>query len=167
MLAPRTDAHLRSVQPCHREPLLRALQLSETSKILDIGCGDGRVLIWAAQHVPGCSALGYEIDEERANQAQGLVRDAGLDSQVTIKCGNALEAPLEGVTHAFLFLTTRGMRKVLPMLQDAKTRVRVISMWFKFDNVAPVETLKLDDERGMRHPLYVYEIGGEGGGVSV
>ena len=164
MLAPRTDAHLRSVQPCHRAGLMDALAMQEDDRLLDIGCGDGRVLVWAAQDVHGVTCVGYEIDEARVKGAQDDVRNAGLESRVDVRHGNALEAGLDGVSHVFLFLTTRGMRKVLPMLQAAQQNLRVVSMWFKFDNVAPDETRKLDDERGMRHPLYIYTLGGSGSG---
>lgn len=55
---------------------------------VDIGCGDGRVLIAAVQKW-GCHGLGIEIDPKQAALARRCVEAAGLSHKITIREGDA------------------------------------------------------------------------------
>lgn len=50
---------------------------------VDIGCGDGRVLI-AAVRKWGCRGVGYEIDPEQAALARACIEAAGLSDKITV-----------------------------------------------------------------------------------
>lgn len=55
---------------------------------VDIGCGDGRVLIAAVQKW-GCNGLGIELDVNQAELARRCVEAAGLSSKIKIVEGDA------------------------------------------------------------------------------
>ena len=50
------------------EELLGGLDLTESDHLLDVGCGQGRVLAYAARCLP-CRATGVELDSELASVA--------------------------------------------------------------------------------------------------
>ncbi|MFP6683279.1 MAG: hypothetical protein VB934_01140 [Polyangiaceae bacterium] len=72
---------------CRR--LFHALQLGEDDLFVDLGCGDGRVLLYGAA-VTSAQFRGIELVTERAHAAQTRVRKLAFD-RVTIVEGNVLE----------------------------------------------------------------------------
>ena len=57
---------------------------SPTDVFVDIGCGDGRVMIWAAQQVPGMRCVGLEINAELVADTKAAVAAAGLQASVQV-----------------------------------------------------------------------------------
>lgn len=103
---------------------IRALDLTPTDTLADLGCGDGRVLI-AAVRASGCRGIGVEIDPHKAEQARKAVDRAGLTAQITIVTGDACEFDLttNGVTVVFVYLWEDLLKKLSPKLST----VRVVS----------------------------------------
>lgn len=112
---PRPPA-LRPSRLRPREPFLHLIFLQDT--LLDVGCGDARVLRRAVERF-GCRGVGVEIDEPRAAAASEAVAAAGLADRITIRCGNALDDELPACTAVFLYLIERGLRRIVPLLQRA------------------------------------------------
>lgn len=94
------------------EPLLRFAGVDEDDLVIDIGCGDGRVLIGAAQSF-GCRARGYEIDPELVRQARDAVASAGLDDRIEIIEGDATEASHVDADVVFAFLPPEAVSAIL------------------------------------------------------
>lgn len=117
-LASRDHADLEPflVTPTTLVPaVLDAAGVGPDDRVLDLGCGDGRILIVAAQRF-GCRALGIEQSPERAAEAVAAVEHHGLGDLVEVVEGDGLDADLAGVTVAMLFLPTVVVRRVLPAL---------------------------------------------------
>ena len=85
------------------DPLFALAQLGADDMLLDIGCGDGRLAIAAAQEV-GCRAVGVEHDADLAARARNAATANGVADRVTIQHGDARHADLSTVTVAFMFL---------------------------------------------------------------
>ena len=97
-------------------PLLEAADVGEGDVLLDVGCGDGRIVIEAARQ-RGCRAIGVERSRALAASASANVSAAGLSGRVTIAHGDGLEVPLDDVTVVMLFLPMRVAAGVVPVLQ--------------------------------------------------
>jgi cyclopropane-fatty-acyl-phospholipid synthase len=74
---------LEQAQQQKYEHICRKLQLKEGETLLDIGCGWGGMLIYAARHY-GTKGVGYTLSREQAEYARQLVRDLGLQRSVEI-----------------------------------------------------------------------------------
>lgn len=152
-------------------------RLQPSDKIIDIGCGDGRVLLqWAAspQVTRGVSLVGVDIDEERiqsANAALNAARQEGtIDddaAELTFLCANALEAwdkVCLGATIFFLYLIPRGLRRIQPLLlkhvQDTGQSIRVLTYMAPLPGCSAQEVVKVSvpHQPGATWPLYYYEI---------
>lgn len=85
------------------DPLFALAELTEDDTLLDVGCGDGRLAIAAAERL-GCRAVGVELDADLVDRARRAARQAGVENLVAIEHGDARAADLSTVTVAFMFL---------------------------------------------------------------
>jgi cyclopropane-fatty-acyl-phospholipid synthase len=74
---------LEAAQQQKYEHICRKLQLREGETLLDIGCGWGGMLIYAAKHY-GTKGVGYTLSREQAEYARRLIREIGLEASVEI-----------------------------------------------------------------------------------
>lgn len=105
--------------------VLRAAGVGPGSRVLDLGCGRGRVLL-AARYL-GAEAVGVELVESHVALTRPLLAAIGAD----VRAGDAEEPPLEGVTHVFAAWTcfSAGTRaRIERALEKAPAGLRVIAL---------------------------------------
>jgi amino acid adenylation domain-containing protein len=83
--------------------------------VLDVGCGDGRVLIEAVRHFE-CRARGIEIDPELVTAARAEVAAAGFGDRIEIVEGDVREVGVGDATVVFCFLPPHLIERLLPGL---------------------------------------------------
>lgn len=81
------------------EELLGKLGLTANDHLLDVGCGTGRVLAYAASQLP-CRATGVELDTRFANIASSW---AASFPQLDVIAGSVLDISLAPYTCFYLF----------------------------------------------------------------
>ena len=81
------------------EKLLGKLGLTANDHLLDVGCGTGRVLAYAASQLP-CRATGVELDARLANIASSW---AASSPQLNVIAGGVLDISLAPYTCFYLF----------------------------------------------------------------
>ena len=81
------------------EELLGKLGLTADDHLLDVGCGTGRVLAYAASQLP-CRATGVELDARLANIASSW---AASSPQLNVIAGSVLDISLAPYTCFYLF----------------------------------------------------------------
>ena len=109
------------------EPLLRFAGVDAGQLVVDIGCGDGRVLIEAVETF-GCRARGYEIDGDLAAQATDAVERAGVGDRVEIIHGDATTASIDDADVVFAFLPPEAVASILaPTLARLSPSARFLS----------------------------------------
>jgi SAM-dependent methyltransferase len=91
--------------PTDAKRIRRALEMAALQpgeSFVDLGCGDGRVLIAAARDF-GSNAIGVEISPLHCLAAWVRARLAGVGSRVRIRWGNIYTAKLDEVDVAFQY----------------------------------------------------------------
>ncbi len=78
------DDTLAQAQRNKLEHLCRKLRLKPGERLLDIGCGWGALVCWAAKH-HGVRAHGVTLSEQQYEYAQKKIRDEGLQDAVTVE----------------------------------------------------------------------------------
>jgi len=58
------------------------------SHVVDLGCGNARFLIGAAQRF-GVTGVGVDLSPEACEDAEGRIAEAGLAGRVVVRCGDA------------------------------------------------------------------------------
>ena len=98
-------------------PLLELADVGPNDTLLDVGCGDGR-LVLAAAETTGCRAIGVEIDPRLVERARVDLAESGAGDRVEIVSGDARSVGTTGVTVVFMFLPVDAVADLVgPMLQ--------------------------------------------------
>ncbi len=97
------------------EPLLEVADPGPDDVVVDLGCGDGRLVVAAASAF-GCRSVGVESSETLARKAEASAAAAGLGSLVEIVHGDARDADLTTASVVFAFLPTDVLAELLPGL---------------------------------------------------
>jgi len=78
-----------------REHLCRKLRLQPGETLLDIGCGWGGMLIYAAQH-HGISGVGVTLSKEQAEESNRRIAKAGLQDRIHVEHADYRDLPTQG-----------------------------------------------------------------------
>ena len=124
--------------------------------LYDLGCGDGRILIAAAEKYKA-KAVGIEISPKLAEAATARIEREGLAGQARVIQGDLLEADLTGADVVTIYLATSLNEKLRPRLERyLKPGARVVSHDYAVPGWKPAKVDKTDDRRG--HVIYLYEM---------
>ncbi|MCJ7571048.1 MAG: class I SAM-dependent methyltransferase [Candidatus Thermoplasmatota archaeon] len=72
--------------------LLKYLNITSNSKVIDIACGKGTTAMLIAEKY-GCNVAAIDIDEKLIEEANYLTKKKGLESKITYYVGDALKLP--------------------------------------------------------------------------
>jgi predicted RNA methylase len=140
------------------EKMLEAGHVKPGQLVYDLGSGDGRVVITAAQKF-GAKAVGIEIRPDLCRIATERIKAAGLEERVKIVQGSALRVDLSPADVVTMFLLTTSNERLKPTLEKyLKPGTRVVSNQFPIKGWKPVETVRARAGT-MNYAIYVYEIG--------
>jgi SAM-dependent methyltransferase len=115
---------------------LYAVNLNKNQKIVDFGCGNGRVLIIASRGF-GARGVGVEISPFYYLLAKLNVLFSGESKNIKIYFGNIRdhEKLVNGADVVYLYLLDKIMRKIEPWIFNAlKKNTKIISITFPFKN---------------------------------
>ena len=87
-----TDESLEQAQRNKLDHICRKLRLKTGERLLDIGCGWGALICWAAQHY-GVYAHGITLSRQQYEYTQAKIRDLGLEKQVTVELRDYRDLP--------------------------------------------------------------------------
>lgn len=108
------------------EPLLDVAGATATDLVVDLGCGDGRLVVASAAR--GGRSVGVEMDPDLADRARSRAADAGLADRVTIVTGDARTVDLDDADVVFAFLPTDVLADLLPaVLAALRPGARVVA----------------------------------------
>jgi SAM-dependent methyltransferase len=117
--------------------------VTRNDAVYDLGCGDGRIVITAAQKY-GARGVGIDIDPERIAEATENARRGGVADRVKIIRGDLFEADISGATVVTLYLLTDLNLKLRPkLLRDLKPGTRVVSHAFSMGDWKPERTAEV------------------------
>lgn len=126
--------------PTPNEVVDKMLEMAKvTSKdiVYDLGCGDGRIVITAAQKY-GVRAVGVDIDPKRIEEATANAKAAKVTDKVRFIEGDLFEADISEATVVALYLLTRLNEKLKPkLLKELKPGSRVVSHAFDMGDWVP------------------------------
>ena len=147
--------------PSSPEVVDRMLTLAKVGPkdvVYDLGCGDGRIVIAAAQKY-GARGVGVDIDPSRIKEAIANARKAGVEKLVTFKVQDALATDVSEATVVTLYLLTFGNLQLRPILQkQLKPGSRIVAHNYGMGNWEPDEVDSFLDSNGGRKTLYLWRI---------
>lgn len=118
------------------ESTFKLLGLRPGETMLELGCGDGRMLKLAAQK--GYRAIGYELNPLLALVA--VIRTWKYRKQVQVVCGNFWHKEWPEAAGIFVFLLDRFMPKLDKYIVQYKHKpVKLVSFAFEIPGKKPVK----------------------------
>jgi hypothetical protein len=96
-------------------PLLEFGGVRSDDCVLDIGCGDGRIVVAAAER-SGCRAIGVERSDDLVERARRRAADHGVADLVDIVQGDGRTTDVEEATLVVMFLSIRVVAELVPAL---------------------------------------------------
>jgi cyclopropane fatty-acyl-phospholipid synthase-like methyltransferase len=126
------------------EGMLNAAKVTKNDVVYDLGSGDGRIPITAAQ-VFGARGVGIDIDPQRIAEATANAKKAGVTGRVTFRNEDLFTADISEATVVTLYLLGALNRKLLPKLnKELRPGTRVVSHAFDMgEGIAPQQTLTI------------------------
>jgi predicted O-methyltransferase YrrM len=147
--------------PSPEEVVERMLKLAEVKAgdtVYDLGCGDGRIIIMAAQKFAAHS-VGVELDDELYKQTSERIKELKLQDKVKVIHGDLLQVDLKPATVVTLYLLTSANEKLKPRLEKMLRKgARVVSHDFEVPGWKAEKTESVGDDQGdfRQHTLYLY-----------
>jgi tRNA A58 N-methylase Trm61 len=95
--------------------------------LYDLGSGDGRAVIMAAQDF-GATSVGIELRDDLAKKALISINEAGLNEKAQIIQKDIFNVNLSSANVVFLYLTTSANERIRPKLEsELRPGTRVVS----------------------------------------
>jgi ribosomal protein L11 methylase PrmA len=118
------------------EAMLRLADVRPGDVVYDLGCGDGRIVIGAAQR--GARGVGVDIDPERVREARANARAAGVEDRVEIREGDLFETDVSDATVVMLFLQPEANLRLRPrLLAQLRPGARIVSHFHDMGDWTP------------------------------
>ena len=140
------------------ERMLEAGHVKPGDVVYDLGSGDGRVVITAAQKF-GALAVGVELLPDLCRKTEARIKALGLEDRVRMVEGSALHVDLSPANVVTMFFTTLSNERLKPNLEKhLRIGARVVSNEFPVRGWKPTEVVRVKSGK-MEHTIFVYEIG--------
>jgi len=138
--------------------MLEVAQIKPLDTVIDVGCGDGRILVTAVQKFKA-KAIGIEIEQKIAAQATETLHKLGLQNKARVVRADVFDVDLSQADVLTLYLTTSFNEKLRPKFeQSLKPGTRVVSHDYGIRGWNPVEIEEVF-VHGRRHRIFLYVIG--------
>ena len=120
------------------EAMLQMANVTAKDVVYDLGSGDGRIPITAAQKF-GATAVGIDINPQRIREANDNLAKAGVGDKVTFLNQDLFETDLSPATVITLYLLPTLNQKLMPKLKALKPGTRIVSHSFDMGSEWPPE----------------------------
>ncbi|MHB8094971.1 MAG: class I SAM-dependent methyltransferase [Candidatus Aminicenantales bacterium] len=140
------------------DKMLEMAAVGPEDTVFDIGCGDGRIVIAAAQK-RGARGVGIDIDPERILESRENARKAMVEHLVRFVQEDALRTDISSATVVTLYLLPESNALLRPKLEnELKPGTRVISHNYGIPgwDDREVSSASLDDESGTEHTIFLF-----------
>jgi len=139
------------------QKMLQLGGLKAGEKMFDLGSGDGRIVIMAAEKFHA-DATGVELDKDLFRQSMDRIKNLKLQRTARIINGDVLQQDYSSADLITVYLLPLSNDKVRPILdKQLKKGTRIVSHDFEFKDWKPEKVEPIDDDgEGRSHTLYLY-----------
>lgn len=149
--------------PYHATPadvvdrMLALAQVTKDDVVLDLGCGDGRIPIRAAQKY-GARGIGVDIDPKLIELSRENARKAGVEHLVEFRVEDALKTDVTPASVVTLYMLSSFNAKLRPILwANLRPGSRVVSHAFSMGREWPADQIdRFTNTDGDQVTLYLW-----------
>jgi len=130
--------------------MLDLARVDSNDLVYDLGSGDGRIVIMAAQDF-GARGVGVDIDPKRIAEASANARSAGVVDRVQFIEGDLFTTDFSRASVVTLFLWPNINMKLRPTLLALKPGTRIVSYVHDLGDWRPDKVVKVQSRLGERN----------------
>jgi SAM-dependent methyltransferase len=135
--------------------MLRIANVGPQDHVIDLGSGDGRIVILAARRF-GASGLGVEIDPKLVELSQRNARDAGVADRAVFREQDLFKTDLSRATVITMYLLPEVNMQLRPSLLALRPGTRIVSHDFSMGDWTPERTVSVPQAPG--HQVLLWRI---------
>jgi len=121
-------SHFVGSSPDDVRRMIQLAGLRDGDTVIDLGSGDGRIVLAALRAHPGVRGIGVDIDASLVRKSRDAARALGLADRAEFHHHNAFDADLSRVDVIFMWLFPELMRLLRPkILAEARAGTRVVA----------------------------------------
>lgn len=121
--------------------MLEMAKVTPKDHVIDLGSGDGRLVITAAKR--GATAHGIEYNPDLVELSKRNAQAEGVSKRATFEKADIFESDFSKATVITLFLLPELNMRLRPTLLDMKPGTRIVSNSFDMGDWAPDETQRV------------------------
>ena len=127
--------------------MLQLAGVKNTDTVYDLGCGDGRIVIFAAKQY-GARGVGIDLNPVRIDEARANARSAGVTDRVSFEVNDLFDADISGASVVALYLLPEANLRLRDrLLRELKPGTRVVSHSFAMGDWKPDREALVDGDR--------------------
>ena len=128
------------------DAMLKLAHVTREDVVYDLGSGDGRIPVLAAQKY-GARAVGIELDPGLVALSREVAREGDVSDRVVFVEGDLFTTDLSPATVVTLYLSATVNSRLEPKLKrELRPGTRIVSHQFPIGNWSPDETIRVDHE---------------------
>jgi precorrin-6B methylase 2 len=140
--------------------MLRLANVTKSDVVYDLGCGDGRIVITAAQQF-GARGVGIDIDPVRIAESNANAKRAGVTNLVSFKQQDAMTTDVSEATVVTLYLLSSSNLKLRPILtKQLRAGSRIVAHAFAMGDWPAEKVENFNDSSGSPRTLYLWKTDG-------
>jgi SAM-dependent methyltransferase len=117
--------------------MLRLAGVKPGETVYDLGCGDGRIPIMAAEEF-GARGIGVELRRDLFEEARGRVAEMHLEGKVKILRRDFMKVSLRKASVVALYLRSKTLAELIPKFERELPRgARVVTYWYQIPGWEP------------------------------
>ena len=118
--------------PVLLEKMLDLAGVTPKDFVIDLGSGDGRMVIAAAKR--GALALGVEYEPDMVALARKNAEEAGVADRAKFVQGDMYEADISKATVLALFLLPANLNRLVPKFLELQAGTRIVTNTYRIDD---------------------------------
>jgi protein-L-isoaspartate O-methyltransferase len=139
------------------ERMLEMANLKTGETVYDLGCGDGRILIVAAQK-HRVKAVGVELSERLAKSTTESLKKLGLSDLASVIHGDLMDVNLSDADVVTIYLLRDSNDLLRPKLEKSlRPGARIVSHDYEIRGWRPTAVERLEASK-REHKIYVYTV---------
>jgi len=140
------DIFFAPSRPALVDAMLRLAEVTADDVVYDLGSGDGRILIRAAQKF-GARGLGIKLDPQLVELSRQIAVEGEVADRVTFLEADFFQTDLSTATVVTLYLSESINARLEPKLKkELKPGTRIVSQRFGIGSWPPERTISVADE---------------------
>lgn len=126
------------------EAMLKLGNIKSSDFVIDLGCGDGRIVVMAAQKF-GARGRGFDLNPQRIAEAKENAKNAGVADKVEFLEKNLFDADVSQATLVTLYLLPEVNLRLRPiLLRQLRAGARIVSHSFDMGDWKPDKKIEVN-----------------------